>query len=267
MGRRKRQRLRGFTISKRPQYENYQVLHPNGKLMFRTTRSRANWYLIRDLATLVDNNPQILRLRFEPRGPGNIDDDFFQQIRENLCVVCGQTELLTRHHIVPSCYKRFFPKLYKVNTSYDVLPLCIHCHRKAEIHCQKFRNQLADEYDVPINSGIIYNRELDRARGAASTLLTYGNIIPPDRLEELYNRAADYLGREPRRDDLIELLKLSPYNYDNYLDHCHEVVKKITDFTQFAQRWRQLFLDTMQPKFMPNGWDIDRPLNKNTSVR
>ena len=40
----------------------------------------------------------------------------------------GNIGNLTRHHVVPHCYRRNFPQELKAYCSHDVLPLCHSCH-------------------------------------------------------------------------------------------------------------------------------------------
>jgi hypothetical protein len=43
-------------------------------------------------------------------------------------------------------------------------------------------------------------------------------------------------------------------------DHGYHVVQKLDTeekIMEFVKLWRNHFIDTMQPKYMPNGWSID----------
>ena len=43
-------------------------------------------------------------------------------------------------------------------------------------------------------------------------------------------------------------------------DHGYHVVSKLDDhekIVEFVRMWRQHFVDTMKPQFMPLGWSID----------
>ena len=55
-------------------YGNCRVLSPKGDLMFLSTKKRADWYLTRNLAKLVENDPPTIQLTFQPNGEGMKDD-------------------------------------------------------------------------------------------------------------------------------------------------------------------------------------------------
>lgn len=258
----RQKRIKGFVLAKTPQYQNYRVLSPEGKLMFRTSKERADWYLSRNLAKVVENDADgaVLQLLFEPKGPGNIDDPFFEQKMENQCVVCGTLEDLTRHHIVPFCYRRLFPDDLKANASYDVMPLCVECHCAVERHAAQFKNELSKEYNAPFGEGITYNRELGSVKNAASAMLKYRDMIPLPRQEELVARMENYLGRPPHTDDIIELADANCYNFENFRTHAELLFSRLTNLEDFVFRWRKNFLETMKPQFMPNHWTWDRSI-------
>ena len=98
-------------------YGNCQILHPDGSLMCYCAMRKINWYLKRNLATQISNNPVVIKLNFQPKGKGNADNPFYLQERRNICVVCGTQENLTKHHCVPYCFRKHFPNEYKSHTS------------------------------------------------------------------------------------------------------------------------------------------------------
>lgn len=61
---------------KTPQYENCQVMNPEGRLMFRTHNRKGIWYLDRNLAKKLSDDPLIIQLTFAPKGIGHINDPF-----------------------------------------------------------------------------------------------------------------------------------------------------------------------------------------------
>ena len=55
------------TVTKdRKIYGNCQVLSPEGHLMFRCESKKANWYLKRDLADIITDEPLVIKLKFQP---------------------------------------------------------------------------------------------------------------------------------------------------------------------------------------------------------
>jgi len=244
---------------KSPQYENCQVLSPQGQLMFRCCRKKAIWYLNRNLGTKLAEEPLTVQLTFVPKGVGHIDDPYFLQIMENRCVVCGSKEDLTRHHIVPYCYRKFFPTNLKNHRSYDVMALCIPCHHSYEEHAVEFKKVLAVQYSAPVSGkGAKYNKILASARGAANALLDNRDKIPLERQEILLDRVKAYLQRKPTDEDLRILVEQDPYDFGDYIHHGDMVVKQI-NIEEFVQSWRQHFIDKMAPQFLPSHWSIYRP--------
>ena len=56
----------------------------------------------------------MIRLTFMPKGNGFEDNEVFgRSMREAKCVVSGLEDGLQRHHIVPYCYRTYFPEIYK----------------------------------------------------------------------------------------------------------------------------------------------------------
>ncbi|KAI9243532.1 hypothetical protein BY458DRAFT_561194 [Sporodiniella umbellata] len=66
-------------------------------------RKKAQWYLNRDLASLVPNEPKSIQLNFEAKGNGHKEGDYMVEDRTNMCVGCGATGGLTLHHVDIGC--------------------------------------------------------------------------------------------------------------------------------------------------------------------
>lgn len=118
---------------KLPIYQNFEVYDSKNNLMFRTNHNRIKWYLKRDLAEIIKEDPIAIRLKFKPKGKGERIPALKVPLI-NQCVCCGNTDLslLTKHHIVPQQYKKCFPKTYKEHSSLLVTVLCIKCHNHYE---------------------------------------------------------------------------------------------------------------------------------------
>ena len=104
------------------------MFSPDGILMFRCDYKKANWYLKRNLGEVISQYPLKVKLKFKPRGLGNHNKSFGLTEMSNECVICGASEYLTRHHVVPYCYRRYFPTSIKSHNFHDVLSLCVKCH-------------------------------------------------------------------------------------------------------------------------------------------
>lgn len=241
-----------------PQYENYEVRHPDGFTMFFCNKKKIDWYLSRDLAEKIDDNT--IRLKIVPKGVGNVNDPYFMQSFKNICVVCGSIEHLTRHHIVPKWYRKHFPEEVKSHRAYDVMPLCTFCHAKYEDCAHELKLKLAEKYDAPFHGiGMAYDSAMAHARGYANVILKFKHQIPAERMQKIEEEVKNYLGREPTEEDLHRLMQLKPIDYSKHIQHAQLVMAKVTDLDEFVQMWRRHFVETMSPKFMPQHWVVDRP--------
>ncbi len=247
-------------------YDGCRVMHPNGELMFRCKHKRANWYLDRGLAVKIKDHPFTVQLTFEPKGLGNIGDEFYLQSRDNLCVVCGSTEGLSRHHVVPHCYVRQMSQQFRHN-SHDVLPMCVPCHELYEqTHSASLRQELADEYNAPINGNgeFVFPKPSVKA---AYVLLKYQSQLPEYRQQELRHQICKELGRQPSDDDLQQLANMPKdmRKSDEFKTHGELVVSQITDLDAFVARWRSHFIETMKPKHLPRLWNVSRSVSRTRS--
>lgn len=221
---------------------------PDGVPMVRCSQDRANWYLSRNLAEVVSEEPYVIRLTFIPGGLGKADDPFYLQERANICVVCGTDQKLSRHHCIPSCFRRYFPIEIKECAAHDILPLCVKCHHKYERIADQKKKELCVKYDREPRTKRM------KAYGAANTLLKVGNIIPDDVTEKLTQRVRDYLGKEEITfEDLCAVLEEGPFRA---VVDWEMTAKTIDDIPAFIEMWRKHFVDTMKPQFMPEHWSI-----------
>jgi hypothetical protein len=244
-----------------PLYGNVRFEGPDGEAMFHGDDEKALWYLNRGLVEVVSRDPPVLRFRFTPGGPGHAGDRYYLAGKANRCVVCGATEGLNRHHAVPSVYRRHLPEELKDHSHHDVLLLCLACHEKYEAEADLLRVELGEEHGVPPHG---LRGERDRARGKAarlaSALLRHGAQIPPPRRQEMLQAVAEYAGRWPGTDaDLQAVARLVAAEEAGAVEHGRHVVARTKDLQAFIRRWREHFVRTMRPRFLPEGWDVDRP--------
>lgn len=73
-------------------------------------RKKAEWYIKKNLADIVEEQPFTVRLKFEPSGRalGEVGQ-YYTQIKINQCVVCGASENFIRKNVVPREYRKYFP--------------------------------------------------------------------------------------------------------------------------------------------------------------
>jgi hypothetical protein len=241
-------------------YGNWQVKSPDGILMFRCDEKKAMWYVNRDLGEIIHNNPKIVKLKFQPNGLGNHHKKYGLVEMQNKCVVCGTDEYLTRHHVVPHCYRKFFPMEIKSHNFHDVLSLCIDCHEKYERKATNFKSQIAEIYDAPINGDLLDNKEFLRVRKLASCLLNNSEKMPKKRVFEVKNEIKKYFNlKKIHRKRLINLINIQ-FKVINRT-HGEIVVSKIDNIYEFMSSWRKHFIENNDCKYLPPDWSIENEEN------
>jgi len=271
--------------SKNLSTENWKVYHPSGRHMFTCGEKKALWYLERNLAKILDNNS--IKLTFIPKGNGFEDnEEFGRSLRIVRCVVTGVSDSLQRHHIVPYCYRTYFPEEYKSKNHHDVVLMNYEIHSEYEQKANIFKDEVAKIYDVKtigeLNAEYTLKlRELGKPNAIIlntihSLFKIYGKLSQEAILEKLqyladnsdmslktlkkYNYIQFYelylLLKNEHLNELYEFKK----NYRKLYDHGYHVVQKLDTeekIEDFVKLWRNHFIDTMQPKFMPTGWSVD----------
>jgi len=240
--------------TERDLYDNCKILSPDGELISRCGDDRAEWYLAKNLATLVELKPfKTVQLNFYPDDEDFVVDEFIIQDRENKCCCCGATELLTLHHVVPKCYRRHFPSKYKSKLPHDVLPLCVECHHRFERHGWELKKEIGEELGIPItgaHNAVVY---------AARTLCRYGKKMPDEKKAVYEERIKEFFDiDEITEAHLKEAAKLN----EKLPTHGKLVVQKLLaagdeEIKAFIKKWRRDFIEKMEPKFLPKGWGID----------
>ena len=252
---------RRMTIT-RSLYGNTEVYPPDSdQLMFKMDNYRVEWYVEKGLAVWIRKDPPAVRLTFEPGGPGHHGDPYFLQTFLNRCVVCGTTEKLTHHHVVPKAYKRHFPRDTKARWMYDVLLACAQCHHRYEDFAHQLKLLIADEYEVPSSGITNLNTVTLRAMKGAAALFRHGDKIPPDRKASLLADVQMVLKKEaPTPDELWDLWTGIRDGIDVIPAGLvvSRVLEKEDQIDDFAIRWRHHFIAKMNPKYLPEGWNPER---------
>lgn len=234
-------------------YESYAMYSPEGEFMCFCNKKKANWYVNKNLANWLDDKK--FQLIFEPNGKGKADNPYYTQEIKNCCVVCGSEKELNKHHVVPYVFRSRLPLVYKESNHHDVLATCIDCHEAYEEQANLFKKQIADELNVSMENGMspeqIKNKKIISARKLIERI-EMGEItgVPQDRIEFLKIKA-----NQP----------LFDYVTNHGAAWADEIMKIILENDQlysFVKRWRKHFVDTMKPKFLPEYWSVDSPLEK-----
>lgn len=271
--------------SKNLNAENWEVYHPDGTHMFTCGENKATWYLEKNLAKRTADGK--IMLTFEPKGNGfEANEIFGKSVKESICVVSGVAKGLQRHHIVPYCYRSYFPEQFKSKNHHDVVLMQHERHSEYEIEATKFKDEIAEMFGVKtINEfNTEYTGKLREAGKTNAILLntihsifkTYGRLPHKEKLKKL-KLISDSTGipfETVCGYNYIQLLKMQQilkvehdeamyqYKQDNRIkyDHGYHVVQKLeTDemFMAFVKLWRTHFLETTKPKHMPIGWSVD----------
>ena len=277
--------------SKNLNAENWEVYHPNGTHMFTCGEKKAAWYLERDLAKRTADGK--IMLTFEPKGNGFENNEIFgKSVREAICVVTGVADGLQRHHIVPYCYRTYFPEQYKSKNHHDVVLIQHEKHSEYERLATRYKDVIAKMFNVKTisESNIEYTAKL-REIGKPNAILlstlhslfkTYGKISDDVKLEKLlsiseatglpFKTVCNYTYVQLykmylllKEEHLKEQYEFKQNNRISY-DHGYHVVQKLDTeekMVEFVKLWRNHFIETMKPEFMPIGWSVDFRIKTN----
>ncbi|NXI43895.1 EXD2 protein, partial [Galbula dea] len=265
----------GYSARKSPLYDNCFLHAPDGQPLCTCDRKKAQWYLDKGIGgkytnfplELVSTDPFIVKLRFEPSGRPESQVDYYLTVKENLCVVCGKRESYIRKNIVPHEYRKHFPIQMKDHNSHDVLLLCTSCHAISNYYDNILKQQLAEEFGAPIGSeeGVrLLEDPLRRQVRSGARALLNADSLPDPRRAELLQSIKDFFNTETVTPEMLQEaagLETRICN-ESYMPHGLKVVQcfakgGLRSLMQLERRWRQHFLDSMQPKHLPEQWSVD----------
>ena len=225
--------------------------HPYGVLMFRTKLKRVKWFIDRNLASVIEEKNGIIKARFNkmPNGLGRHGDPYLDQVMENRCVISGVTENLNRHHIVPKLYRNFYPRFYKKMCHHDIVAIDVNLHSNYEnTSATELKKYLGEKYDAPFQASEIGESY------SISTLTyayqQYGHLMPEEKINLIFSRMKNFLNKNVITQTDITLA-----------NHGKIVLDAFDDMQGFVEMWREHFLEHTNPKFMPDNWDVKRPID------
>eukprot|EP01022_Parablepharisma_sp_SALTPOND_P019924 TRINITY_DN349_c0_g1_i1.p2 TRINITY_DN349_c0_g1~~TRINITY_DN349_c0_g1_i1.p2 ORF type:complete len:724 (-),score=92.43 TRINITY_DN349_c0_g1_i1:6739-8910(-) len=273
-------------IPKKPVYENCRIMAPDGELLCNCDQRKIEWYLKKGLGEIISEKPTILKLKFDPAGrkertQKDIEDDqFYTAIRDNCCVICGGKENLIRYHVIPVIYRQNFPETLKAHRSHDVVLLCFACHDRSTKDTEEKKQELAKQYAAPIidKEKQYMAKQVTKASNLARKLLKApknnnekewkARDSMKKNLTELANMLVKYNMMKPLEDpeqisekEIEEVTKIELLD-DDEGSHGKIIVKSVGDLGEFIRMWRKRFLDNMQPKFLPKGWNVDHRIDR-----
>ncbi|XP_058149197.1 exonuclease 3'-5' domain-containing protein 2 isoform X2 [Dasypus novemcinctus] len=255
----------GYSARKSPLYDNCFLHAPDGQPLCTCDRRKAQWYLDKGIG--VSEEPFVVKLQFEPAGRPESPGDYYLMVKENLCVVCGKRDSYIRKNVIPHEYRKHFPIEMKDHNSHDVLLLCTSCHAISNYFDNHLKQQLAKEFQAPIGSEeglrLLEAPERRQVRSGARALLN-AESLPSHRKEELLQALKEFYNTDVVTDKMVqEAASLETrISNENYIPHGLKVVQCHTEgglrsLMQLESRWRQHFLDSMQPKHLPQQWSVD----------
>ena len=281
-------------ICKHPIYESCKMLAPDGQQLCFCDNKKMNWYISRNLAELISEEPPVFRLFFEPNARGCVDENlnnsnFYTAPRNNCCVICGETENYLRFHIVPLLYRSCFPENLKSHKSHDVVLLCLSCHEKARIVYDKKKKEISEKYEVPLNvqsDGKTNYLRLQQFQKKCKVLRREDKPLPEPARKKLIKDVFNSIGKlkedfehfknfietnkikcekeEDINDDFLkyftEQFEIGTFNDIMKNMHGQLVLEKVKDLKEFIIEWRKFFVDSFNPKFLPEEWSIEHEI-------
>lgn len=246
-----------FTIRSKP-YDNIAILAMDGVLLGFCGKRKSNWYLKRGLAVedrYGDCNA--IKLQFEPQGRYGQVMAAVIGPRKNQCVVCGSEENLTRHHVVPYCFRRYM-KEWNHHNSFDVVILCEKHHQAYEKKANRMKDGLMRQSKIP-NHMYMSAEESDvyKTYRKAVAVSKYMKHMPEETRIRLVIEVCTFFGY-PVDETTVNLVA----NLDMERNKNHNAYQSIVDdldgnVRDFIKMWASHFFKLMKPKFMPNcGQDL-----------
>ena len=192
-------------------YYNCLILAPDGAQLGFCDRKREAFYLKNGLATSESvKHQRVIRLKFEPKAR-NGSDSIILEPRKNICVICGSSDELTKHHIVPTCYRIHMPRRIKSHNSHDVVAICRKHHDQYETESALLRRELAKDFSVLepfVRSEAVL--KLKCVHSAARTIVKHGGKIPVQKLSIIRKVITKHFGWEPTEAEIIAIAS-TPY--------------------------------------------------------
>ncbi|XP_063959040.1 exonuclease 3'-5' domain-containing protein 2-like [Lytechinus pictus] len=261
---------RAYKTRKSVMYHNCRLLAPDDTLLCTCDKRKALWYVSKEIGEIICEEPLTVRLLFEPSGVPGPDREYYQIEKKNMCVVCGWEDSYIKKHVVPHEYRRHFPQYLKMHSSHDVLLLCLKCHQRSGAHDNILRQEISIQYNAPLSNRTNAKRLEDpqrvQLRSVARALIRHKNAnnLPEQRVQELTDHLREFFGVDEIDDSLLQKgvsieTKVTNENYlgSHGLKVVEELMKKEDGLTKFEKLWRQNFLDTMEPQYLPELWSVD----------
>ena len=226
----------------RKPYDNYLMYHPDGTLMCFCSKKKANWYVKRGLAVLEKNKVKLL---FTPNGYGEPQEILYG--RENMCVISSITTNLTKHHVIPTQYRKHFRFEYKDKNSIDLVVLEREVHNEYELSANDLKKEFEKDY---ISNDILEkNYLLNEAYNKYNTIEKYIHLIPPQKAVHMMMRIDGIC-------DMYSINKeeLRYFKPDELYESINKIIVKSIGEEYLIVLWKLHFIKFGKPKHMPKWW-------------
>lgn len=233
-------------------YDNCKIQSPNDTFLGFCDKKKFNWYIKKGLACQISENT--IKLNFEPKikGQNKQFEDYYNREHPSLCVSCGFTENLHKFHVVPLEFRRHFPEELKSHASHDVLLLCANCQDDVNSLYHQYREYLLNKFNLKVDV-VTY-----KMKTFVNKYLKYKDTMPQKYKDIYIEKFTEYLGHVPSDDEINELSKKSHYiGLANCSDVGEYIVSKYNEkgeILKFEEKWRKMFVDNLEPEFLPECW-------------
>jgi hypothetical protein len=242
-----------------PAYDNCLVKTSNGQTGWYTKRSRCDWYIKRGLASIIQEDPYIIQLKFETKlQKAGLVDLHLIDAKKNICVACGSGNQLNRYNIIG--------KGAVLSNSHDSVFLCNRCMSVMTRAADNLLDKLLDKYNCRqgyINYCEDYKKKKKHITLANGILSNNTPQMVKDKMKtELYDycKENNVDGIDIDNMDLNKIIEINTIQYEPIVRRyiMNYVIEKDPDtHHEWRLMWRQYFLDTLKPKHMPKTWTID----------
>ena len=156
-------------------------------------------------------------------------------------MVCGSGNELTKHHVVPYQYRKYFPDEYKSKSSFDVLCLCKTCHNEYELKADVLKDDLLAQFNLES-----YTKDVQRVSRSIHALENYSEWIEGDRKQRMVSDIEDFF-----YDSLDNILDGEEIEFESATSL---LMKNIKDIEGFIIMWRKHFVEHTNAKSLPQEW-------------
>jgi hypothetical protein len=219
-------------------YGNHKMYSIEDEFLSHVDTKRMKWYLDRNLAMMI--NEKDFKLTFKSKG-NQAQGEYYKLELKNICVICGTGESLTKHHVVPTQYRKYLPMKYKSKSSFDVLCVCIECHHSYEIIANVLKEDLLKKYDL-----IDESKHQQKIKKYHHVLNNHSEFLSDEKRLDMVNFMEEFL------DDSIE--NILSVDCNEFESTSSLLMKNITDYKEFIIMWREHFIKNADPKHLPQEW-------------